>query len=206
MLSRWAATDRPVRKLCRLKRQRKFGVGIINPLGQDDFTWPTSSEIFLLQSRAREGTDDFSCDSLTFSAGESGLFSTKEGVIWVPPDADQLQLRLIIIAHCGSAGHRGKHATLAALSSRFFWSGMRADIDEFLRQCLHCLPGKGGDVIQRPFGLTATPTKANEIIDFDYLYIGKSYCSFKYLLVIRDRMSGVCGLFSNRRTHCGIHC
>ena len=195
MLSRWASTDRMTPRMCRLKRKRKFSVGIINPLNQEDFIWPNLNEIQEAQRRSPPTPGQISSDLSTFVADESGLFITDANIVWIPKEASQLQLRLIIIAHCGSAGHRGQHATFTALSERFFWPNMRADVDEFLRQCLHCLPGKSGDRVPRPFGSTATPSKANEIIDFDYLFIGKSFCSFKYLLVIRDRMSGFTDFF-----------
>ena len=194
MLSRWAASDSVPKRICHLRRQRKFSVGLVSPLNHD-FIWPTLDEISKIQHAARPSDVSFSCRSMTFDVNDEGVFCNDTGRIWIPTEAVELQLRLIIIAHCGSAGHRGQHATLMPLESRFFWENMRSDVDEFLRQCLHCLPAKGGDVVLRPFGSTAQPSRANEIIDFDYLYIGKSFCSFKYLLVIRDRLSGFIDIF-----------
>jgi len=134
---------------------------------------------------------------------EDELFATDDGIVWIPSESSNIQLRFLIIAHCGSAGHRGQHATNGALASRFYWKDMRKDVDEFLRQCLHCLPGSGGDIVPRPFGATARPTFTNEIIDFDYLYLGKSYCTFKYLWVVRDRLSGFVDVFPSAEPTAG---
>ena len=71
---------------------------------------------------------------------------------------------------------------------------MRTNVAWFVRLCLRCIPGKAGDVAPRPFGATVTPNEANEILDFDYLYIGPSSCAFKQLL-FRDRLSGYVDMF-----------
>ena len=114
--------------------------------------------------------------------------------MWIPDNASDLQLRLLIISHCGASGHRGTAATFEALSSRF-WNNMRDDAALFLKQCLHCLPARGGDIIPRPFGASVQLKFRNEIIDFDYLYLEPARDGTAYLLVVRDRLSGFCDLF-----------
>eukprot|EP00171_Calliarthron_tuberculosum_P003723 IDg3723t1 len=47
--------------------------------------------------------------------------------IWVPTEAEELQLRLCIIAHTGPAGHRGRDVTEKALSERFYWPTVKTD-------------------------------------------------------------------------------
>ena len=37
------------------------------------------------------------------------------GALWIPDDAKDLQLRLLVCAHCGEAGHRGQKATMDRL-------------------------------------------------------------------------------------------
>ena len=97
------------------------------------------------------------------------IYTTDSGIVWIPDDASVLQLRLMIVAHCGTAGHRGLVATYEALSSRFFWMSIRSDLREFLKQCLHCLSNRAGDTIPRPFGASIEPQFRNHVIDFDYL-------------------------------------
>ena len=44
---------------------------------------------------------------------------------------------------------------------------------EFVRPCLHCADTRSGDV-PRPLGETVHGTAPNEVVHFDYLYVGES--------------------------------
>ena len=67
---------------------------------------------------------------------------------------------------------------------------------EFVRQCLHCADTRSGDVVPRPLGETVHGTAPNEVVHFDYLYVGESGPQasqglsedggFRYILVIMD--------------------
>ena len=67
---------------------------------------------------------------------------------------------------------------------------------EFVRQCLHCADSRAGDVVPRPLGETVHGTTPNEVVHFDYLYVGDSgplashglseEAGFRYILVIMD--------------------
>ena len=45
---------------------------------------------------------------------------------------------------------------------------------EVVRQCLHCADMRSGDVVPRPLGETIHGTAPNEVVHFDYLYVGES--------------------------------
>ena len=70
---------------------------------------------------------------------------------------------------------------------------------EFVRQRLHCADTRSGDVVPRPLGETVHGTVPNEIVRFDYMYVGESgpqACQdlsedggFQYILVIMDDLS-----------------
>ena len=70
---------------------------------------------------------------------------------------------------------------------------------EFVRQCLHCADTRSGDVVPRPLGETVHGTAPNEVVHFDYLYVGESGPqasqglsedgSFRYIFVIMDDIS-----------------
>ena len=70
---------------------------------------------------------------------------------------------------------------------------------EFVRQCLHCADTSSGDVVARPHGNTVHGTAPNEVVHFDYFYVGEScpqasqgWCEdsgFRYILVIMDDLS-----------------
>ena len=70
---------------------------------------------------------------------------------------------------------------------------------EFVQQCLHCADKRSGDVVLRPLGETVHGTAPNEVVHFDYLYVGESGPQasqglsedggFRYILVIMDDLS-----------------
>ena len=72
------------------------------------------------------------------------------------------------------AGHRGIAATLVRLQELCVWSGVEAQMCEFVPQCLHCANTRSGDVVPRPLGETVHGTAPNEVVHFDYLYVGES--------------------------------
>ena len=72
------------------------------------------------------------------------------------------------------AGHRGVAATLVRLQEVCVWSGMEAQMPEFVRQCLNCANTRSGDVAARQLGETVHGTAPNEAVHFDYLYVGES--------------------------------
>ena len=80
----------------------------------------------------------------------------------------------MICAHMRDAGHRDVAATLVCLQEVCVWSGMEAQMREFVRQCLHCADTSSGDVVPGPLGETVHGTAPNEAVHFDYLYVGES--------------------------------
>ena len=70
---------------------------------------------------------------------------------------------------------------------------------EFVRQCLHCTDTLSGDVVPRPLGETVHSTAPNEVVHFDYVYVGESGpqasqglfedAGFLFILVIADDLS-----------------
>ena len=83
-------------------------------------------------------------------------------VLWIPDSDKQLQVRLMICSHMRDARHRGVAATLVRLQEVCVWSG------------IHCADTRSGDVVPRPFGETVHGTAPNEVVHFDYMYVGES--------------------------------
>ena len=57
---------------------------------------------------------------------KKGLYRVRFGghtVLWIPAQARDLQVRLMVCAHMKDAGHRGAVATLQRLSEFCCWSG-----------------------------------------------------------------------------------
>jgi Integrase zinc binding domain len=98
----------------------------------------------------------------------------------------ELQLRLNVEAHCRSAGHRAYEATLGAIKEYVAWTTMAKDVKVFVQNCLHCVATIPGDKVPRPLSTQLHATKPNEILHFDFLYIGLSRDGkYQYLLLLR---------------------
>lgn len=81
---------------------------------------------------------------------DEGGLTKVEGKIWIPDDQVDLQIKLLVVAHCGAAGQRGTEATLGVLKEQFFCRDMNQDGKEFVKYCIHCLTAKGGLKVPRP--------------------------------------------------------
>jgi Integrase zinc binding domain len=102
--------------------------------------------------------------------GQHGLRVYDDGAVWIPSTAIDMQLRICVAAHCGSAGHRRKYATLANLESHVRWSTMANDVQQFLEKCLLCKATEPGEFMPVPFAETLHSDKPGEILHFYFLY------------------------------------
>src|SRR3546814_88138 len=97
-----------------------------------------------------------------------------KGRFWVPKEAEELHLRLCVIAHAGPAGHRGAAIALERLQERVVWRGMRKTVEDFVKDCLHCRGAKGPALNPRPLGETKFGNAPNELLHFDLLFVRRS--------------------------------
>jgi Integrase core domain/Integrase zinc binding domain len=98
---------------------------------------------------------------------------------------------LCVEAQCRSAGHRAYEATLGAIKEYVAWTTMAKDVKVFVQNCLHCVATIPEDKVPRPLGTQLHATKPNEILHFDFLYIGLSRDgTYQYLLLLKDDLSG----------------
>ncbi len=109
--------------------------------------------------------------------------------VWIPNSANDLELKILILAHCDHSGRRAADRTLCSVSEKFVWSTMKDDCSEFFKGCIHPIAAKGGNRIPRPLSITVHTTKPNQILHFDYLYMGPGCNGYKYVLVLRDDLS-----------------
>ncbi|KAG3206635.1 hypothetical protein PC128_g578 [Phytophthora cactorum] len=108
---------------------------------------------------------------------------------WIPDDAVELQVRICIVGHFGVAGHRGVATTLEKIANEVFWKNIEKDIEFFVRRCLHCASTLGGPPQPRLLGEAMHAERPNELIHWDYLYMGDSTSGETYVLVIKDDAS-----------------
>jgi hypothetical protein len=120
--------------------------------------------------------------------------------LWIPERAVELKLRLCVEAHCRSAGHRAYEATLGAIKEYVAWTTMAKDVKFFVQNCVHCVASIPGDKVPRPLDTKLHATKPNEILHFDFLYIGLSRDGkYQYLLLLKEDLSGYLWLVPCRK-------
>ncbi|OWZ08216.1 hypothetical protein PHMEG_00019275 [Phytophthora megakarya] len=158
-------------------------VSTLRPLQDDRFVWPSEEAIIEEQCRHQD----------IAPAAADGRVRI-DGKLWVPREACDLLKRILVVAHCGPQGHRGGDVMLKALNERFAVSNSKALVTRFLRDCLLCKHVKGGKLIQRPWGPTTTATRRNECLHMDYLELGESYGTTRYVLVLKDELTHYCEL------------
>lgn len=186
IMTRWMRGYRSAPKVKRITSSIPFN-GVTQSAQSDEFEWPTIPEIVTAQEKYRKLAPPSALES------DTQLVQIK-GSTWIPDDCTELKLRLLTIAHAGSAGHRGSESTWNALRDSFTWTDMREDVRSFVASCLLCVLSKGGNKVPRPLSTTVHATKPNEVIHFDYLFLGESEDDRKYVLVVKDDLSGYCWL------------
>lgn len=140
------------------------------------------------------------------SLDEEGLFHIVvdgKAVLWIPSQAMDLQVRLMVFVYMQKGGHRGVTETLQRLMEYCYWSRMDARATKFVHQCSYCVDSKVGEMVPRPLGKTVHGMKPEEVLHFDSLYVGDSGPlgadglhegeGFKYFLVMVDELSNSCG-------------
>ena len=148
----------------------------------DNFEWPTDDVIRKSQRRHAE------TKPTAVVGAEDGGLMTQDGKTWIHEDAN-LQIKLLVVAHCGACGHRGIESTKSILSEGYIWEGLVSDCQEFVKNCLRCLVGKGNHKVPRTIVLTLHGTRPNEVLHFDFLYQGHGTGGFKYVLALTDDLS-----------------
>ncbi|OWY95334.1 hypothetical protein PHMEG_00034688 [Phytophthora megakarya] len=152
---------------------------LLRPLDDPDFVWPSASVI--------RDTQQLHADcrpQVAVGDEENGWFI--EDKVWIPRKAGDLVQRLLVVAHCGPQGHRGRDAMMESVGRHFNVHHLRARIENFLASCLMCKHVKGGKTIQRPWGPTFRTNERNGALHFDFLTLGESFSGDSYLLVLKD--------------------
>ncbi|KAG2789805.1 hypothetical protein PC129_g12964 [Phytophthora cactorum] len=190
IISRWGqpAPPDPIEPLVvkRVTTRSAKTVSDLRPLQDDQFSWPTRSEIVRVQQEYREDVQDDAVD-------------TNDGIeigdkLWLPAKATALLKRLFVVAHCGPQGHRGVNVMIELLDRRFVLANLRQAATRFVNQCLLCKHAKVGLVILRDWTVDRPVTKRNDCLHLNYLYLGESYGDAKYVLVLKDELTHFCEL------------
>ena len=158
---------------------------IVMEFTPDDY--PSETE---LREAQRTALKPIEIRALKLTADDTGLYRDSRRRIYVP-DRNHLRVRLCIVAHQGTAGHRAVDTTTKWLLEHFTWRNIDIDIRTIVHSCLHCLRTKGGQVIPRFWLQTAQATEINQILHFDYFHVRQPSDSnpLQYVLVIMDGFS-----------------
>lgn len=192
ILTRWMRGYRGHYPTVRRLRDAQHQLRVNTAPEPDSTTWPTRLQLLSAQQQsAEEPKSNLTTDT-------DGLLRIR-GAVWIPSDAHEMQLKLLTVAHAGTAGHRGTEATMATISSSFRWKYMRRDVEDFTAECILCLLSKTGERIPRPLATTLHGDKPNQVLHFDYLFLGTSAAGDMYTLVLKDDLSGYAWLESSER-------
>ncbi len=154
------------RKQHKTPRVPQVALAPLRPLDREGFVWPTMDDVVQAQQTVQAPKE------VVMDTTKGCL--TKNNCIWIPPEAMELRQRILIVAHCGSMGHRGADAMRLHLKRLFWISNLSSEIQDFLKTCVLCPHVKGGRIIQRPHSQLWHARQPNEGLHFDYLYLGKA--------------------------------
>lgn len=107
------------------------------------------------------------------------------------------QIKIIQSYHNeATAGQNGIHGTIARITSRYFWPGMRQMIKNYVRQCPECQKYKSSNL--KPAGLIQSTAARQrfEVIAIDFFGpLPKSKDGFQHILIVEDVASRWVELF-----------
>ena len=118
-----------------------------------------------------------------------------ENRIYIPSKVAELKLRFMATAHCETNGDRGREVSKNRLEEQVTWTELESDVDNFIGNCLHCIVSRSGGMIPRPLANSLHATKPNEVLQFDFLYMGRSNGREKYVLILKDDLSSYLFVF-----------
>lgn len=181
IMTRWMRGYRRNKKMARRLKLKDPPRYLVPTAWTNESDWPSRGTVLSAQQHSTPPN--------CAKQDKDGLWRINN-TAWIPAEADELKVKLLVLAHAGAAGHRGSDATHAALSEEFTWIGMRKDVADFTDDCLLCIMARDGKRVPRPLALTLHATRPNEVLHFDYLFMGESEADTRYVLVVKDDISG----------------
>jgi hypothetical protein len=170
-------------------------------LEEIDFTFPDGDQIKQIQETFLNESDLQAGGKLGKLAihldSKRNIWLTKNEKIWIPDRATHLQICICVMAHARLNGHSTAEKTYQIVRERFEWTSMKADIETFCNQCLHCIGGRLGKKIPRPLSSTLHGLYPNHVLRLDFMrmpYREEQKRPFKSLLVLKDDHTHFCWL------------
>ena len=89
-----------------------------------------------------------------------------------------------------TAGHPGRNRTLGILCLRFYWPGMRRDVEAYVQRCHTCQQTKPRHEFRAPMGDVSEPTSPFEVVGMDICGpFPKTENGNRYLLTFVDHLT-----------------
>lgn len=201
MLTRWAApgySKYPARKMGAIRvpliTEERPDLPTLKAIAESQRRYPPSDrEIESYNLKKLSASPEFqklhalSSEQLQ---SEGDAWISDDGKLYIPKEDEEIQLRIIVAAHCGFGGHRGYTSTVKLMKEKVFWKTLDSDVKFFVQGCFICLLSDSGQKVPRPLGHQLHADKVGELLHFDYLYIGESKNAKEYILILKDDFSG----------------
>lgn len=126
---------------------------------------------------------------------ESDCIIYIRGKVWIPEEAAELQLKILMTAHCGVYGHRGIEGMLSNISDSFCWKGVRQAVHGLVKFCTQWIVSRAGTMIQGTFSHALHGSKPSEVLHTEFFYMSVWKEDKKYSLLIRDDFSSYTWIF-----------
>ena len=85
-------------------------------------------------------------------------------------------------------GHPGRDRTISLVTDRFFWPGMRQDVENWVKECRRCICRKSGTNTRAPL-VNISTTYPLELVCIDYLTLEPSKGGIENVLVVTDHFT-----------------
>lgn len=89
---------------------------------------------------------------------------------------------------------------MITLAEIFWWESLKEDVESFLSSRIHSLSTEGGERTSQALGSTLHGNVPNEIIYFDYCYVGKGKHGHHYILILKDDLTSYSWLSTCEQT------
>lgn len=99
------------------------------------------------------------------------------------------QAHFLLDSYHNQSGHFGTQKTEAVLRRRYFWVGMKSDIEDWCRQCVACSLKRNPPTGQRDPLHPIKSQRPLEIVALDHLKLESSPSGYQYALTITDHYS-----------------
>ncbi|OWY92605.1 LOW QUALITY PROTEIN: reverse transcriptase, partial [Phytophthora megakarya] len=134
-------------------------------------------------------SDQFVLDSLSTPTPERPHNKQSELRLVVP---ETLRVDMLHYSHEDfQGGHQGINRTFERLRSEFYWIGMYADVQKFVRECVDCASAKGRPPVLGPSPGNIEPRYPFEVVSMDFVTeLPESDRGNTYLLLFQDQFSG----------------